>query len=102
VATAHPDGSRTDWAHLVASYDRLWRELRYRNLTAVSVPVIGSGFARTQLSFDAVLTQLVLSFHAASLSAQVVPHLRIIIGDTATSYDIHRGVRDLLTSLGYR
>lgn len=102
VAATHPDGSNTEWADLVASYDRLWREIRSRNLTAVSVPVIGSGFARAQLSFDAVLTQLVLSFHAASLRAPVVRTLRIVISDEHSSFDIPRGVKDLLESLGYK
>jgi Domain of unknown function (DUF6430) len=99
VAEVHQHGPRTEWRDLIAGYDGLWGELRRRNLPIVAVPVIGSGYARAQLSHSAVLIQLIMSFHAASLQASVVRSLKIVI---PADLDIPRGVRELFSSLGYR
>lgn len=72
-------GTVTTWPHLGRAYDGLWAAVRANQLEQVTVPVIGAGYSRVNLSHSAVLLALVLSFHAASLERVVCRTLRIVI-----------------------
>lgn len=79
LATKTDHGSRTSWQELTLAYDALWGAMRRENSSAVAVPVIGAGFARSQLPFNGLLLVLVLSYHAASLEGRVSKCLKVVV-----------------------
>jgi Domain of unknown function (DUF6430) len=101
LSTKTADGSRTTWQDLARAYDELWAAMRRENSSAIVVPVIGAGFARSQLSFNGLLLFLILSFHAASLERLVTKSLKIIVSQTNFDPRAFSAAGRLLVYLGY-
>ncbi|RHW25440.1 hypothetical protein D0Z08_19635 [Nocardioides immobilis] len=95
-------GSRTTWHDLSTAYGRLWEQLRAGNLQEVTCPIIGAGFAGTNLSARGTLTFLLLSFHGSSLERRVTSRLRIVIHESDFDPRMYRSARAMLAELGYR
>lgn len=95
-------GARTSWLELAVGHHRLWSTLRPGNLEEIAVPVLGSGFARAQLSFDGLLSMLILSFHAASIQGLVTRTLHVCIRDEDFSTRILTAAGRQLRLLGYQ
>jgi len=102
LSTKTVDGSRTTWQDLAFSYDALWTAMRRENSSFVVVPVIGAGFARSQLPFNGLLLFLILSFHAASLERPVTKNLKIIVSDEEFDPQAFSAASKLLGYLGYK
>jgi hypothetical protein len=102
LSTKTADGSRTTWRDLALSYAGLWTALRRENSSSVAVPVIGAGFARSQLPFNGLLLFLILSFHAASLERPVSKTLKIIISLEEFDPRAFSAASKLLGYLGYK
>ena len=102
LATKTAGGSHTTWQDLAFSYDALWAALRRENSSSVVVPVIGAGFARTQLPFNGLLIFLILSFHAASLERPVTKNLRIIVSEEEFDPRAFSAASKLLVYMGYK
>jgi Domain of unknown function (DUF6430) len=102
LATRTADGSHTTWQDLALSYDALWTAMRRENSSFVVVPVIGAGFARSQLPFNGLLLFLILSFHAASLERPVTQSLKIIVSETEFDPRAFSAASKLLDYLGYK
>jgi Domain of unknown function (DUF6430) len=102
LATKTADGSRTTWQDLAFSYDALWTALRRENSSFAVVPVIGAGFARSQLPFNGLLLFLILSFHAASLERPVTKNLKIIVAKEEFDPRAFSAASKLLGYLGYK
>lgn len=95
-------GSEITAGELWSVYERLWSHIRKFNLDALAVPLIGSGFSRSQLSDTALLAGLLLSFHGSSLERPVCSELRVIVPPGRLgSFRIYY-TRSLLEGLGYR
>jgi hypothetical protein len=94
-------GTVTTWSHLSRTYDGLWSAIRSRHIDEVSVPVIGAGFSRVNLSHRAVLLALLLSFHAANTERLVCRRLRIVIPPGEIDQDGLVRARRFLSALGY-
>ncbi|HKA94849.1 MAG TPA: macro domain-containing protein [Streptosporangiaceae bacterium] len=102
LSTRTTDGSRTTWQDLAFSYDALWTAMRRENSSSVVVPVIGAGFARSQLPFNGLLLFLILSFHAASLERPVTKSLKIIVSHEEFDPRAFSAASKLLGYLGYK
>jgi len=102
LATKTAGGSHTTWQDLAFSYDALWAALRRENSSSVVVPVIGAGFARTQLPFNGLLIFLILSFHAASLERPVTKNLKIIVSEEEFDPRAFSAASKLLVYMGYK
>ena len=102
LATKTADGSRTTWQDLASAYDELWTVMRRENSSAIVVPVIGAGFARSQLPFNGLLIFLILSFHAASLERAVTKSLKIIVSQVDFDPRAFSAAGRLLVYLGYK
>lgn len=72
------------------------------NSSCVVVPVIGAGFARSQLPFNGLLLFLILSFHAASLERLVTRNLKIIVSQDEFDPRVFSAAAKLLGYLGYK
>jgi antiphage defense system Thoeris ThsA-like protein len=102
LATKTDDGSHTTWQDLAFAYDALWTAMRRENSAAVVVPVIGAGFARTQLPFNGLMLFLILSFHAASLERRVTKSLKIVVTPDEFDARAFSAAANLLDYLGYK
>lgn len=102
LSTKTAAGSRTAWQDLAFSYDALWTAMRRENSSFVVVPVIGAGFARSQLPFNGLLLFLILSFHAASLERPVTKNLKIIVSHEEFDPRAFSAASKLLGYLGYK
>ena len=102
LATKTAGGSHSTWQDLAFSYDALWAALRRENSSSVVVPVIGAGFARTQLPFNGLLIFLILSFHAASLERPVTKNLKIIVSEEEFDPRAFSAASKLLVYMGYK
>jgi hypothetical protein len=102
LSTKTADGSLTTWQDLAFSYDALWTAMRRENSSCVVVPVIGAGFARSQLPFNGLLLFLILSFHAASLERPVTRNLKIIVSQEEFDPRAFSAASKLLGYLGYK
>jgi len=102
LATKTADGSRTTWQDLALSYDALWTAMRRENSSSVVVPVIGAGFARSQLPFNGLLLFLLLSFHAASLERPVTKRLKIVVSQREFDPRVFSAAGRLLEYMEYR
>jgi hypothetical protein len=102
LSTKTADGSRTTWQDLAFAYDALWTAMRRENSSFVIVPVIGAGFARSQLPFNGLLLFLILSFHAASLERPVTKNLKIIVPPDEFDPRAFSAAGKLLGYLGYK
>lgn len=91
----------TSWNDLSLGYDALWRQLRTKNCHAIAIPVIGAGFARTQMPYRGILAFLALSWHAANLDGLVVGRLKVVIGAQDFDPRALQLVEELLEALGY-
>lgn len=96
-----PTGSELDPRSLTFAYRSLWDHLRANNVTEVNVPIIGSGFAGVRMPHQAVLYQLLLTFHAACIDRRVTRTLRIVVPEH--DYDVARLAETgrFMRSLGY-
>ena len=97
--TSH--GSRTDWRDLSVGYARLWDQLRTANLSEVTCPIIGAGFAGTSLSARGTLTLFLLGFHGSSLERRVTRRLRVVVAEADFDPRMYRSARAMLGELGY-
>jgi hypothetical protein len=102
LSTKTADGSRTTWQDLAFAYDALWTAMRRENSSSVVVPVIGAGFARSQLPFNGLLLFLILSFHAASLERPVTKNLKIIVSPEEFDPRAFSAASKVLGYLGYK
>jgi hypothetical protein len=94
-------GTVTTWSHLTRTYDGLWNAIRSHHLDEVSIPVIGAGFSRINLSHAAVLLALLLSFHAANTERPVCQRLRVVIPPDEIDQDELVRARRFLAALNY-
>lgn len=101
LAEPTDQGPRTTWQDLHIAYDELWIALRKTNVPRVAVPVIGSGYARAQLSLEGPLHLMLLSYHSASLTGRVVADLEIIVSERDYRPIILTTAGRLLSALGY-
>jgi hypothetical protein len=100
VSSLAQDGtSTTTWSELWTAYDGLWHHIRAEKLEAITVPVIGAGFAGSSLDAGSVLGGLVVAFHSASMERRVCANLTVVLQPE------HAGLiapaSRLLTALGY-
>jgi Thoeris protein ThsA, Macro domain len=102
LAEPTDQGPRTTWQDLHTAYDELWTALRRANIPRIAVPVIGSGYARAQLSLDGLLLLMLLSYHSASLAGRVAADLEIIVSERDYRPIVLTTAGRLLAALGYR
>jgi hypothetical protein len=102
LSTKTVDGSRTTWQDLASAYDALWLAMRRENSSSIAVPIIGAGFARSQLPFNGLMLFLILTFHAASLERPVTKSLRIVISEDDFDPRAFSAAGKFLAYLGYR
>jgi len=102
LAEPTDQGARTTWQDLHTAYDEVWIALRKANVPRIAVPVIGSGYARAQLSLEGLLHLMLLSYHSASLTGRVAADLEIIISERDYRPIVLTTAGRLLTALGYR
>jgi antiphage defense system Thoeris ThsA-like protein len=102
LAEPTDQGPRTTWQDLHAAYDELWIALRKTNMPRIAVPVIGSGYARAQLSLEGLLHLMLLSYHSASLTGRVAADLEIIVSERDYRPIVLTTAGRLLSALGYR
>ena len=94
-------GPRTTWQDLHTAHNELWIALRKANVPRVAVPVIGSGYARAQLSLEGLLHLMLLSYHSASLTGRVTADLDIIVSERDYQPIVLTTASRLLAALGY-
>jgi hypothetical protein len=102
LAEPTDQGPRTTWEDLHTAYDAAWIALRKANVPRIAVPVIGSGYARAQLSLEGLLHLMLLSYHSASLTGRVAADLEIIISERDYRPIVLTTASRLLAALGYR
>lgn len=104
VACGRPTvgGTETDWSDLSESYIGLWNYLRSKNISDVSVPVIGSGFSSARLSHPSLLQLLIYSYYSAFCDRPVVRKLRVVVDEEDYDWDSWQSANRVLTGLGVK
>lgn len=96
------DGTETGWKDLSDSYLGLWNFLRSKNITEVTVPVIGSGFSGARLSHGSLLQLLIFSYYSAFSDRPVVKKLRIVVDEDDYNWDAWQRASRVLDGLGVK
>ena len=96
------DGTETNWTDLSKSLVGLWSYIRSKNISEISVPVIGSGFSGTRLSHSSLLQLILFSYYSSYSDRPVVKHLRIVVHKEDYDWDAWLRASRLLSGLGMK
>jgi hypothetical protein len=106
VAYSHLDPAMvatTDLADLATSFDALWAAIhQHGNYRPVHVPVLGSSFARTGLSHEALILLIATSFSVAAKTRKPGPSLTIHVHSSDSDKVDFVKVRSALEMMGAR
>ena len=94
------DGTETNWSDLSRSLIGLWNYIRSKNISEVSIPVIGSGFSGSRLSHSALLQFIIYSFYSANNDRLVVRKLTIVVHKADYDWDSWIHAKRLLRGIG--
>jgi Domain of unknown function (DUF6430) len=102
LAVGDPLGlDAVSWEQLNRAYSGLWKSIGSMNLSEIYCPLIGGGYSATLLSQSALLIALISSFHGASLSRPVCPHLTIVVPSTTIGSRNFDSIDQFMEQLGY-